>query len=318
VNAYAIRASEGLRLVDCGWDTPAAYQALQAELHALGSTIGDIREILVTHIHPDHFGLAERLARQSGARVLMHRKEAVYVGARYGDVRDLITAMEEWLRIHGVPAPELEIMAEGSLGMIERVGTRKPDTLLDGGERLQWAQYDFEVIWTPGHSAGLICLHDREAGILISSDHVLRRISPHVGLHTQSTGNPLKDYLDSLQRVRNLPVTRVLPGHGSPFQDLAGRVDELIAHHEERLAAIAVQLAHNPQTAYAVAAQLSWRGAEEGWERLEPFQRRMALTETIAHLEYLHEEGRVVRETSDGLMRYSKKGGCLDQTQPRC
>jgi glyoxylase-like metal-dependent hydrolase (beta-lactamase superfamily II) len=304
VNAYAVRVPGGLCLVDCGWDTPESYAALHGELAALGCSVGDIQELLITHIHPDHFGLADHLARESGARVLMHRLEAVYVGARYGDAQALVVAMEEWLRIHGVPAPELALMAEGSLRMVERVGTRKPDTVLEGGERLQWGAHDLEVIWTPGHSAGVICLHDRQANVLFASDHVLQRISPHVGLHTQSSGNPLQDYLTSLMRVRDLPVSWVLPGHGKPFQDLAGRVDELVAHTRARSAAIEKQLANARQSAYNVARSLQWRGAENGWERLEPFQRRMALTETIAHLEYLHDAGKISRQVEDGLVYY--------------
>jgi glyoxylase-like metal-dependent hydrolase (beta-lactamase superfamily II) len=309
VNAYAVRVPGGLCLVDCGWDTPEAYAALQDELRNLGCSIRDVHELLITHIHPDHFGLADHLARESGARVSMHRLEAVYVGARYGDVRALITAMEDWLRIHGVPPAELGQMAEGSLQMVERVGTRKPDVVLEGGEHLRWGERDFEVIWTPGHSAGLVCLYEREMGVLISSDHVLQRISPQVGLHTQSSGNPLRDYLASLARVKDLPVSRVLPGHGKPFQDLAGRVTELVTHHEERSAAIEAQLAAGRRSAYAIAERLRWRGAEGGWERLEPFQRRMALTETIAHLEYLYEEGRIGKQVEDGSVYYLAREG---------
>jgi glyoxylase-like metal-dependent hydrolase (beta-lactamase superfamily II) len=306
VNAYAFRVPGGLCLVDCGWDTPESFAALQSELAALGCSLTDIREILITHIHPDHFGLAGHLARESGARVLMHRLEATFVGARYGDVHALVADMEEWLRVHDVPAPELELMAEGSLRMIERVGTRRPDVVLEGGERLRWGARELEVIWTPGHSAGLVCLYDREAGILVSGDHVLQRISPHVGLHTQSSGNPLRDYLGSLKRVRELPVSTVLPGHGKPFQDLAGRVDELVAHTQGRSAAVRDLLTGDGQSAYSLAARLEWRGAEDGWQRLEPFQQRMALTETIAHLEYLYGEGRISRVLKNELVLYRR------------
>jgi len=275
-----------------------------AGLAAVGAHVRDIREIVVTHIHPDHFGLAGRLAEESGARVVMHRLEAQIVAARYQDTQSLVEEMEAWLRIHGVPHDDLVSMAEGSLMMLRRVGTRRPDDVLDGGETLAWER-SFELMWTPGHSAGLICLYDREEETFISSDHVLERISPHVGLHAQSFGNPLADYLDSLRLVRDLPVRLVLPGHGSPFTDLRGRVDELVAHHEVRSARIREELAGAERSAFEVAGRLSWRGSERGWDRLAPFQRRMAVTETIAHLEYMHNRGQIGKETHKGAILYS-------------
>lgn len=305
VNAYAVLDDNAVRLVDCGWNTPEAYEALKAELDRLGPGIAGIREIVVTHIHPDHFGLAGRVAEESGARVLMHRLDGQLVGARYADTRALIDEMEVWLCLNGVPVDELAAMAEGSLGMLRWVDTRRPDGLLEGGECLAWKPYRFDVIFTPGHSAGLICLFDRESGVLLSSDHVLQRISPHVGLHVQSSADPLGAYMDSLRAVQYLPVTTVLPGHGKPFSDLAGRVDQLLEHHAERLDTIRRKLIGEPATAYDLAARLTWRGAEDGWARLEPFQRRMALTETIAHLEHLLADGRVKREELDERVMYS-------------
>lgn len=306
VNAYLVDTG-GLRLVDCGWNTPEAYDALVQQLGSLGAGIGDIAEIVVTHIHPDHFGLAARLAEESGALVTMHRLEALYLGARYEHTHRLVEEMNAWLRINGVRPPELEEMAGASLQMLRWVGTRHPDVLVEGGEVLDWGTHRFEVVWTPGHSAGLICLHDHAARLLMSSDHVLRRISPHVGLHAQSFGNPLGDYLSSLQLVRALSIHTVLPGHGEPFDDLAGRVDELRDHHQARLSAILTMMDDDEVNAYALASRLSWRGSEDGWERLAPFQRRMALTETIAHLEYLYGSGRVTKQFRGGVIFYRKQ-----------
>ena len=304
VNVYAIATSQGLRLVDCGWNTPEAHAELARGLYSLGGGIGALCEILVTHIHPDHFGLAGRLAEESGAPVMLHRLEAIYVGARYENTRGLLDEMAAWLQINGVAPGELQAMTQGSLQMLRRVGVRRPDVLLEGGELLEWGDYRFEVIWTPGHSAGLVCLYDRRAQLFISSDHVLQRISPHVGLHAQSLGNPLGDYLSSLEAVRDLPVRMVLPGHGAPFDDLAGRVDQLLAHHQDRLATMLNMLNTGAQTAYSLSEQLSWKGSATGWEQLAPFQRRMALTETIAHLEYLCGLGQLRKRHEDGLVLY--------------
>lgn len=306
VNAYAVTSQDDIRLVDCGWNTPEAYTALASGLAAIGASVASIREIVVTHLHPDHFGLAQRLTEESGARLLMHRMDAVYVSARYEDTRRLVAEMEAWLRINGVPSDQLEHVAEASLKMLERVGARQPDVLLEGGETLAWGSYEFEVIWTPGHSAGLICLYDREAQVFISDDHVLERTSPHVGLHAQSLGNPLGDYLDSLRLVRDLPVRAVLPGHGAPFSDLASRVDAILEHHQQRFAEVLMALDDGEQTAYSVAGHLSWRGSRRGWQDLEAFQRRLALTETIAHLEFMHTRGQVGKWFQSGIAKYNR------------
>lgn len=304
VNSYVTGGGDGVRLVDCGWNTPDAYAALAGGLATLGHGIQDIREILVTHIHPDHFGLAERLVNESGARELIPRREAVYIGARYEDAAALAARMEAWLRVNGAPLEEVHATAEASLWMLSLVGVRRPDVLLDGGEVLDWGEYHFKVIATPGHSAGLICLYDRAAQILISSDHVLERVSPHIGLHVQSPDDPVGDYLASLRRVRDLPVRVVLPGHGAPFHDLAGRVDAIVAHHDERLAEMLRALGGDAATAYTVAGRLTWRGSAQGWHALSPFQRRMAVTETVAHLEHLVIQGKLGKEHRDDLVLY--------------
>lgn len=301
VNVYAVLSSVGILLVDCGWNAKESYEALRAGLETIGGGIARLRRIVVTHIHPDHYGLAERLALESGARVSMHRSDAVLVGARYDDTRALVEGMTLWLRVNGTPADELDLMTRGSLQMLRLVGTRPPDVLLGGDEVIEWGRYRFHVLWTPGHAPGLICLHDAGEEILLSSDHVLQRISPHVGLHVQTVGDPLADYLDSLRAVRDLDVRLILPGHGKPFDDLSGRVDELVLHHRTRLEEMCEVVASGPQSAYEVASRLSWRGSPRGWENLEPFQRRMAVTEVIAHLEHLHARGRLHKTQSHGI-----------------
>src|SRR5579872_4906658 len=135
VNVYALRNGPRLALVDCGWNTPEAHAALRDGLAAAGHSIAAIDHIVVTHLHPDHFGLAARLAEESGADVLMHRLDATYVGARYEDARRLIDEMEAWLAVNGVPPADLEPMAEASVQLLKRVGTRRPDVLLEGVRR---------------------------------------------------------------------------------------------------------------------------------------------------------------------------------------
>ena len=306
VNVYAAVSADGLRLIDCGWNAPEVYTVLVDELRELGMQVSDIKEILLTHNRPDHIGLAERFAREAGARLLLHRLDAAFEAAYAQDRQGMLAEMQAWLQSNGMSREERETLIGGMRRMAFRLPTYRPDTLLEGGEVLAWEPFRFEVIWTPGHAAGLVCLYEPQAQVLISSDHVLQRISPNIGLYARQSGNPLGEYLRSLQLVRGLPVKLVLPGHGATFTDLAGRVDALVAHHEQRLQEMVHVLADEEQTAYGLASRLSWRGSEQGWQRLLPFNRLAALSETLAHLEYLTNQRQVRRHEQDDHVLYQR------------
>lgn len=304
VNTYLVRGDDGYTLVDCGWDTVDCFAALEAQLAEVGVAMADLRVLVVTHIHPDHYGLAGRLKRLAGAGLLLHRLERVYIESRYADVHGLLAEMAEWLRVNGAPDREVELLHRSSLPILDRVTLALPDRTLEGGERLRAGPYDFEVLWTPGHSAGHVCLFDRARRLLLSGDHVLPRISPNISLHVQQLGNPLGDYLDSLRLVATLDAGLVLPGHGEPFAGLAERAAELLAHHERRLAELAEALRTGPQTAYQLASRLTWAGNGR-WDALGDFQRRMAVTETLAHLELLCGRGLARKRFQGGVVQYA-------------
>ena len=225
----------GYLLVDCGWDTVDTLKALEGHLRALDIRFADVRHLVVTHIHPDHYGLAGRLREITTAELSFHRLERLYIESRYANADELLEEMREWLRLNGTPQAELDQLSRGSTGMLSRVQIAYPDKTLDGGEEITCGRFAFKVIWTPGHSAGHICLYDARHKVLLSGDHVLPRITPSVGLHVQAASNPLADFLDSLKLIGRLEAELVLPGHGEPFNGLPERTAALIAHHQRRL-----------------------------------------------------------------------------------
>ena len=134
---------------------------------------------------------------------------------------------------------------------------------------------------------------------------VLDPITPNIGLHAQSMGNPLADYVESLERVRDLPCERVLPAHGEPFTGLQRRVNELLAHHDERAAEMLRLLGeHGPLSAYALASHMAWGRRGTGWQEMPMFQRRMAVTEVLAHLELLHGRRQLHKIIRDNTVAY--------------
>src|SRR3984893_6857414 len=235
VNTYLVRADDGYLLLDCGWETADTLHALEGHLRALDIRMPDIRHLVITHIHPDHYGLAGRLREITNADLSFHRLERLFIESRYVDADELMNEMREWLHLSGTPPAELDRLNRSSMSMMGRVQIAYPDRTLDGGEEIPCGRYAFRVIWTPGHYGGNIRLYDGRNKILLSGDHVLPHITPSVGLHVRATSNPLADYLDSLRLIGQLQVELILPGHGEPFHGLPERTEALLAHHRGRL-----------------------------------------------------------------------------------
>jgi glyoxylase-like metal-dependent hydrolase (beta-lactamase superfamily II) len=266
-----------------------------------------VRHLVITHIHPDHDGLAGRLREITEADLSFHRLERLYIESRYADADELLIEMREWLRLNGTPQVELDRLNRGSTSMMERVQIAYPDRTLDGGEEIVCGRFAFKVVWTPGHSAGHICLYDAGNKVLLSGDHVLPHITPSVGLHVRTASNPLADYLDSLKLIGRLQAELVLPGHGEPFAGLPERTSELLAHHQRRLDEIVgllEQTPERPRTGYDLAAHMRW-SRRRTWDDLSGFERRLAVTEALAHLELLHARGRVRKRCADGIVTFS-------------
>jgi glyoxylase-like metal-dependent hydrolase (beta-lactamase superfamily II) len=173
-----------------------------------------------------------------------------------------------------------------------------------GGETITWGDVRLEVIWTPGHSPGLLCLFDASNRVLISSDHVLADITPHVGLHFDQARDPLREYLESLERVGRLDVDVVLPGHGKPFGELVGRVEAIAGHHRDRCAEIRTVMTAGRQTAAQIARRLTWVGRPDGWARLDRANRGSALAETLAHLRLMERDGEIRAHEHDGAVMW--------------
>lgn len=310
VNAYLVEGDRGCLLVDTGWNINQAYSALERQLKEIGRGVADISLILITHFHPDHYGLAGRLVQASGARVALHRIERDFIDARYMNMDGLLDQTADILRANGVPEQDLPRLQKASLGVRQYVAPVTPDVALEGGETIGQGPYRFEVLWTPGHSPGHVCLLERRAKVLISGDHVLPSTFPNISLHSQSGPDPLPDYLHSLRAIEDLDVDLVLPAHEHVFSGLAPRVRQILGHHQERRGAILAALAAGPQTAYDVSRRIPWivNGLTLSYDRLQALDRRLAVMSAMAHLEPLCREGSAARAQRDGVTVYSLPG----------
>lgn len=307
VNAYLVRGNDGCLLFDTGWDTEEAFSSIKAQLAEIGISFQDISQIVITHRHPDHYGLVSKLKQLSPAKVALHYLENEFMQQRYTHLDDFVRDLECWLTKNGLPEEEMAKFRPSALGSQRLITPTPPDTTLHGGETMSTGLFNFKVIWTPGHSIGHICLYEPDKKILLSGDHVLPDTTSNISLYPQQAGsNPLGDFLNSLDSLRRLEVNINLPGHEEPFTDLPKRIDQLFEHHKLRKSEILGSLKTGMKTTYEVATEITWMRDKGGtsWQNLSPIDKRMAMLEAISHLESMIVDGSVSRFSKNGTTYY--------------
>ena len=295
VNVFLFADGDDVDLLDCGMNSEESVDAILAAVKELGAS--RIRRLVVTHIHPDHYGAAGTLAGEGGADLYLHRLEVPLVNPRYVELEHLVKEVHMYLLVNGVPAGEAEVLSNSQRALSQVVSPAEAAVQLDGAELLDMGRRQLRVEWTPGHSPGHICLFESHDKLLFAGDHMLPDLSPNIGLHPQSTPDPLHEYLDGLARMAAYEPALILPAHGRPFKDAASRVATLAAHHHRRLDQILEIVAGGEKSAWDVALDL-WGPRENLYEK------RLALQEGLAHLQALAVEGRVVKLVTPSAVRW--------------
>jgi len=294
INVYILEGTEGNLMIDTGWNTPEAFSALAQEMKNSGFAMKDITQIVVTHLHPDHYGLAGKIAELSGAKVYISEIENNLLDSRYWHPENLLAVMTEFLKANGVPDWEMKLLSEASMTIKNFVSPVKISGTLKPGDKLVMEPLSFEIIHTPGHSPGHICLYEPNKKYLFAGDHLLSEIVPNVSYHPQSGENPLGDYINSLSKMADLEVRFVFPGHGAVFSGLGPKIDDIMRHHGDRMYNIQKVMGVDTKNAYDVAKAIPWIVNYETlpYDKLEPIDRRLAILETLAHLQYLIAENK--------------------------
>ena len=296
VSAYLLAGDGADTLVDCGVAAaptddgdpgPDGTAALDAALAACGSAFERIERIVVTHAHIDHFGLAGEVVRRSGGELWMHSSTELDI-AKYADPDEAVDRRELMLADHGLYGPELTETSRGLcdwLPVMPSIG--RPSTLLDGGERFAVGDRTWEVVHTPGHSPGHVCLWSAADRLLCSGDHLLQLVSPPVTFERGFERDPMGSYLASLERVRVLEPGLTLPGHGAPFPDGARRAASISRNKLRRLEQIREMVETRERTVTELTAELFPTVASGA-------QRHFAMAEILAFLAH-HEAREVLR-----------------------
>ena len=296
VFVYLVRDGDENLLIDTGWGSEESYKSLTGAFNEIGFSSSEIRNIVISHLHPDHFGLTSWIKKDSPkSRVLMHRLDADNL-SQGGDFSEkFLGGLNDWLMMQGTPKQALGEMVE-SFSFENVASVNEPDVKLTGGEMLKvGSKFTFEVIHTPGHTIGQICLFDHGgSALLFSGDHVLPMITPNVSLSPLYNGDPLGDYLNSLQLLKKINASKVLPSHEYIFEDLPKRLEEIESHHVDRLQNTldTVNSVRAATSGYEVASKLRW--FKGSFDKLTAWEKRAAVMETLAHLEYLRRKGKIV------------------------
>lgn len=286
LNSYVIRGKDRNLVIDTGFNRKICLAAMQAGLSALGIDLSRT-DFFITHLHADHFGLVSRLA-SGKSQIFFSRPDAEIMESWEG-----FEPMIAFAGKNGFPENEVRSAIEQHPGNKFGSDWIPAFHILADGDRIDVGEYGFECVETPGHTLGHICLYEPDQRLLIAGDHILGDITPNIQCWSD-TENPLRHYLNSLDKVRRLAVDLVLPGHRSMFSNCTQRIHELKKHHEQRLDEVQKILEDYPLTAYAVASRMTWdiRGS---WDKFPVTQKWFATGEAISHLRYLEEEGRIRR-----------------------
>jgi glyoxylase-like metal-dependent hydrolase (beta-lactamase superfamily II) len=302
VNAYLLRSDDSFTLVDCGIFDPArddqGWGDLVAALRACDAEINQVGRLIVTHPHIDHYGMAAKLVEESGCELWMHEacSEELDMYERPEVVTELVRDM---FADHGVEPDEVDDLTAFEDWRSYVSGVIRPAKTLAGDETFDAGGRTWQVVYTPGHSRSHVCLFCAEDHILISGDHLLPTITPHIDFRRGIDSDPLGEFLDSLHKVERLDPKLVFPGHGRPFDEGAERARVNARHHDRRLGSILQIIRREPHTASEIT--------DEIWgTTLLNFHRRLALGEGLAHLVYLLKRGEIERIEKDGTRYYKK------------
>jgi glyoxylase-like metal-dependent hydrolase (beta-lactamase superfamily II) len=286
-----IKSSDRNLIIDTGFNREECMDAMQAALDELDVDLAKT-DLFVTHLHADHFGLVGSLATET-SKVYFNQPDAERIHATDGWEN-----MLEFARTSGFPEDLLDTALNRHPGHRHYSRRDIEMTLLEEGDRIEIGGYTLTCVHTPGHTRGHMCLYEADKKILFSGDHILIDITPNIQLWSEEE-NPLEQYLASLDKVSELDIDLVLPGHRRLVHKCKERIQELKDHHRHRADEVVEILKERDQTAYEIAGQMTWDIDAKSWEEFPIMQQWFATGEAIAHLKYLEARGEIRSEKRD-------------------
>ena len=304
INSYVVTSGDRNLVIDTGMMRPECERVLRAGLDELDVQLGET-DFFITHLHADHMGLVTELATDTSTVYFNRPDNRVVVAAREDHSR-FFDRLIGHTRRGGFSEQEIEESLREHPGYKYSPPDYPPFRFVEDGDELEVGEYRFVVVATPGHTPGHRCLYEPEHKLFLSGDHVLGDITPNITVWAMDDDS-LGDYLASLDKVAELDVELVLPGHRTSFNGFQGRIDELKRHHRHRLDEVLAVLAAGTGTAYQVASQMTWDIVAKSWQDFPVVQKWFAVSEATSHLRYLEHRDQVVSAEQDGVLLYGLK-----------
>ena len=300
LNSYVVKGKMHNLVIDTGFNRPECQKALFDGLQELDVDL-QCTDLFLTHLHADHTGLVGAFAT-AGCPIYMHGIDYTYLKDSADGTTWRFT--EQNFMREGMPAADIEKQFSNQARKYSPQINFSVKTVSDG-DMVRLADTDFHVIHTPGHTKGLCCLYLPKQEIFFTSDHILFDITPNIQIWSNMR-DALEQYLQSLDKVYQLPVQLALPGHRKGNISIARRIDEIKEHHRNRLQEILDIVKTQPHmTAFEIAPHLTWSMRGKKWNEFPPTQKWFAMGETLAHIEYLVHHGRLAKEERNGVFLYA-------------
>ncbi|MFC4076096.1 MBL fold metallo-hydrolase [Salinithrix halophila] len=297
IKSYLVKGSQGYTLIDTGLHYDGALEAWEGARREIGFNWPEVERIVLTHYHPDHYGLAGLLQQRTGAPVLISETDVGQARLFFDRDSEQPDEMGRFYEGHGLPREWAEKIPDHLRGFSQWVEPHPEPEFIRSGENIHLGDQEYRILHTPGHADGHLSFYDPERRWLIGGDFLLPRITPNISLWPGCDPNPLRSYLTTLEQMKELPVERVFPSHGPVFDSYLERIEELERHHAERLTEMKDWVAGETLTATDVCFRIF--GSDLSIHNL-----RFALSETLAHLEYLRQQGDVRREKRGDRWHY--------------
>lgn len=300
LNSYFIKGDDSDLLIDTGFRRPECAEALEQGLKELGSDPAR-RDILVTHLHSDHSGMADMFVGP-GRKIYMseidleYKRRILFCG--------LNEQKRERLRSEGFPEDALEIVY--NTNPADKMALPALTDAFHGfkdGDTFTVGEYTLKAIFTPGHTPGNSMFWIEKQGIMFSGDHILFDITPNITQWSE-VEDSLGDYLESLKAVKDLPVKLTLPGHRKTG-DYKARIEELFVHHDARInEAFEIVKKYPGMNTHDIAGKMTWKIRADSWDTFPVIQKWFAVGECLSHLDYLRLRGKVRKEQQNGIWVY--------------
>ncbi|MEU5877828.1 MBL fold metallo-hydrolase [Spirillospora sp. NPDC047279] len=277
ITVFLVETSEGLVLIDAGYDHPSCWESFTASLAEIGHDLDAVRLVLLTHNHPDHVGFAGRVREASGARIVMQRADD-FAHQRRVRGGGFLVQLRRALEQTGAPDEVIADMYAAAVGVARHAEDLELDDAPEGGSEHVLGDVTIRGVPTPGHTYGHAVYVDTARGVVFTGDTMMAEGPTQLAIPSLPLDDPAGDLLASLDRIAGLGARIACPAHQFPYRDIPARAAELKAHHQAELDTVA-ELLRTYDTAWEVVPHLTWA---KPWDELGPGTKRFALVHTLS------------------------------------